>query len=338
MAQRRLTYLAGALVALGWALMTVGAFVRASQSGLGCPDWPACHGRLLAGGHPAMIEEVHRWIATLLIIGVLTLAFAVFRHYRAVRRITRPMVAVIGLLALQVVLGGVTVLLKNVSWTVVIHYGAAAILVAALALLAVRITFLRAGRPTRDAFTTAVTWFAGLSFVLLLLGSTVANTDSHTSCGRGFPLCNGTLVPTLNHHVVINLVHRTWAGAMLVLALWILWRSRRERARVPPVRHAASAVASLYLVQALVGIVVVAVGENTAIEIIHSSLASLTWAALATLLALTWTLPSAQVPHDHRGPERSGRRAAGSSAGDGEPATPPPAARPPRPPAPAHPA
>jgi cytochrome c oxidase assembly protein subunit 15 len=68
MAQRRLTYLAGALVALGWALMTVGAFVRASQSGLGCPDWPACHGRLLAGGHHAMIEEVHRWIATLLII------------------------------------------------------------------------------------------------------------------------------------------------------------------------------------------------------------------------------------------------------------------------------
>ncbi len=41
--------------------MTVGAFGRASESGLGCPDWPACHGRLLASGDHAMIEEFHRW-------------------------------------------------------------------------------------------------------------------------------------------------------------------------------------------------------------------------------------------------------------------------------------
>ena len=121
--------------------MSVGAFVRASESGLGCPDWPSCHGRLLAGGHHAMIEEVHRWIATVLIIGVVGLAIGVFRGYRGDRRLTHPMVWVLGLLVLQVVLGGVTVLLKNVSWTVVIHYGAAALLVAALALVAVRLAF-----------------------------------------------------------------------------------------------------------------------------------------------------------------------------------------------------
>ena len=88
-----------------------------------------------------MIEEVHRWIATVLIIGVVGLAIGVFRGYRGDRRLTHPMVWVLGLLVLQVVLGGVTVLLKNVSWTVVIHYGAAALLVAALALVAVRLAF-----------------------------------------------------------------------------------------------------------------------------------------------------------------------------------------------------
>ena len=296
MTRRRLTYLAGALVTLGWALMTVGALVRASQSGLGCPDWPSCHGRLLAGGHHAMIEEVHRWIASVLIIGVVVLAIGVFRQYRAERRLTGPLMVVLGLLVLQVVLGGVTVLLKNVSWTVVIHYGAAALLVAALALVTVRLAFPANGTaPTRDAFATAVSWFAGLSFALLLIGSTVANTDSHTSCGQGFPLCNGSLLPTLNHHVVINLVHRTWAGAMLVFAVWLLWRSRRDRADVPRIQRAVLAVVSLYLVQAVLGIVVVAVGENTAVEIVHSSFASLTWAALATLLALTRTLPAHAV-------------------------------------------
>jgi heme A synthase len=104
---------------LGWALMTLGAFVRASESGLGCPDWPACHGQLVAGGHHAMIEEFHRWVATMLVVGVVALALMVFRGYRHERRVTRPMVWVLALLALQVVLGGVTVLLRNASWTVV---------------------------------------------------------------------------------------------------------------------------------------------------------------------------------------------------------------------------
>jgi heme A synthase len=36
---------AAAMALLGWALMTLGAFVRASESGLGCPDWPAATSR-----------------------------------------------------------------------------------------------------------------------------------------------------------------------------------------------------------------------------------------------------------------------------------------------------
>ena len=42
----------------------------------------------------------------------------------------------LALLALQVVLGGVTVLLSNVAWTVVAHYGGAALLVASITLVA----------------------------------------------------------------------------------------------------------------------------------------------------------------------------------------------------------
>ncbi len=280
---------------LGWALMTVGAFVRASESGLGCPDWPECHGRLLASGHHAMIEEFHRWLATVLIIGVVGLAVMLFRGYRDERRVTRPMVWVLALLVLQVVLGGVTVLLRNVAWTVVVHYGAAALLVAAITLVATRLAFTGAEPVARDSFSRLIGWFVTLSFGLLLAGSTVANTDSHTACGRGFPLCNGSVFPSLDHQIVLNLTHRVWAGGMLLLALWVLLRSRRDRADAPAIVWAAVAVGGLYLAQAGVGIAVLGLGENTAVEVLHSSIGSLTWVALAVLLSLTWTLREVQT-------------------------------------------
>ncbi len=261
-----------------------------------------------------MIEEIHRWVATVLIVGLAGLAVLVMRRCRGERRVTRPMLLVLGLLMVQVVLGGVTVLLKNVSWTVVLHYGAAGLLVASIALLAVRLAFPTDEAAPRDSFSRLVSWFVWLSFGLLLAGSTVANTDSHTSCGTGFPLCNGSLAPSLNHHVVINLTHRGWAGAMLVLAVVVLVRSRRDRACQPAIIRAAAVVTALYVLQAAAGAVVVAVGDNTAIEVLHSSIGSFTWLALATLLALTRTLPLVPLAAGHTALATSVRHADATAA------------------------
>ncbi len=290
MTRRRLAGWAAGTALLGLAMMTLGAFVRASESGLGCPDWPACHGQLVAGGHHALIEEAHRWLATILVLAVVGLALMVFRDYRHERRVTRPVAWMLALLALQVILGGVTVLLRNVAWTVVAHYGAAALLVWSITLVAVRLAFSADERAPRDSFSRLTTWFVGLSYGLLVAGSTLANAGSDTACGRGFPLCNGALFPSLNHLVVIALVHRVWAGVLLVLALWVLIRSRRDRAGAPPIKWAAAVVSIIYIVQAGLGFLIVGVSDSTATQVLHSSIGSLTWLALATLLSLTWTL------------------------------------------------
>ena len=290
MTRRRLAGWAAGTALLGLAMMTLGAFVRASESGLGCPDWPACHGQLVAGGHHALIEEAHRWLATILVLAVVGLALMVFRDYRHERRVIRPVAWMLALLALQVILGGVTVLLRNVAWTVVAHYGAAALLVWSITLVAVRLAFSADERAPRDSFSALTAWFVGLSYGLLVAGSTLANAGSDTACGRGFPLCNGALFPSLNHLVVIALVHRVWAGVLLVLALWVLIRSRRDRAGAPPIKWAAAVVSIIYIVQAGLGFLIVGVSDSTATEVLHSSIGSLTWLALATLLSLTWTL------------------------------------------------
>ena len=101
-------------------------------------------------------------------------------------------------------------------------------------------------------------------------------------------------VPSLDHQVVIALIHRVWAGALLVLALWVLFRSLRDRAGVPPIKWAAVAVLIIYIVQAVLGFLIVGVSDSTATEVLHSSIGSLTWVALATLLWLTRTLATSQ--------------------------------------------
>ena len=138
--------------------------------------------------------------------------------------------------------------------------------------------------------------FVALSFGLLLAGSTLSNAGSDSACGHGYPLCNGSLFPSLNHLVVIALVHRVWAGVLLVLALWVLIRSRRDRAGAPPIKWAAAVVSIIYIVQAGLGFLIVGVSDSTAIEVLHSSIGSLTWMALMALLSLTRTLPRTLRP------------------------------------------
>lgn len=290
----QLAALTAAMAAFAWGLMTVGAYVRASGSGMGCPDWPICKGQLVVGGDHALVEEIHRWIVTVMSVGLITIAIIVLARFKHERRVTRPMWWVLGFLALQVALGGITVILKNISWTVVMHYGGASLLVASIALLAVRLHYPQLS-GTRDRFWTLTHWFVGLSFGLLLAGSTLANAGSDTVCGSGFPLCRGTLVPALDHNVVIALIHRTWAGAMLIFAVVLLLRSRSARAGQPIIRRLVAVILGLYIVQAFLGFVIVGMTDTTATEVVHSSFGSLTWLALASLLALVRTLPAVPV-------------------------------------------
>ena len=140
------------------------------------------------------------------------------------------MALVLVLLALQVVLGGVTVLLsqRRLDGCRPLRRRSDARRVDHPRCCAARLPASRTGtaRPLRAADR-------------LVRGAELRAAARRLDRGQhrlphlvrsGFPLCNGSLVPSVDHHVVINLAHRTWAGAMLVLALWVMFRSRRDRA------------------------------------------------------------------------------------------------------------
>lgn len=117
---RRLSFIA---VLLCFTLVVLGAYVRLSHAGLGCPDWPGCYGQLLVPdvAHPdyerplehakAWKEMAHRYLASGLGFLIIVLAFLSRRIEQAPRRLPWALVALVvfqGLLGMWTV----TLLLK----------------------------------------------------------------------------------------------------------------------------------------------------------------------------------------------------------------------------------
>src|ERR1700722_1472094 len=133
--QRRLFWfrrlaLAGALLAA--AVVVLGAWVRLTDAGLGCPDWPGCYGHVYPNaGHggaqtgflfgKALHEMVHRYFALtlVLVISSLLLWAALFR-----KDLDQPLIPVallFGIVCLQGALGALTVTMRLKPLIVTAH-------------------------------------------------------------------------------------------------------------------------------------------------------------------------------------------------------------------------
>lgn len=210
--------LAWAATALALVVIVAGAWVRLTDAGLGCPDWPGCYGMVTwpssadhvdranaEWGHVRMVESgkafremFHRYLAGFLGLVILALAFLAWKNRsRPEQPVALPMV-ILGLVIFQAALGmwTVTLLLKPAIVTAHLLGGMATF--GLLLWLSLACT-PRAHAPTLPARAqrTAVVIALIVVCVQIALGGWVSTNYAALAC-TGFPTCHGQWWPDMN--------------------------------------------------------------------------------------------------------------------------------------------
>lgn len=274
------------------ALITLGGAVRVTDSGLACPDWPLCNGQAIPrGDYHVWIEWTHRLVASLVGLAIVVVVVGAWRAYRNRPWVVLPLTAVILVLLVQVVLGGLTVT-EDLPVGIITAHLATAMIIVLLLMGGWLATFappphrqdrrpvdLQARRIARLAVASAVGVFA-----LVLLGSYVTGTEAGYACS-GWPLCNQAYLPD-GRLANIQVSHRYLAAAvgLVILATVVMgWRSRRAGW---PAAWLSLSVALLYLAQVVIGAAQIWTTLADWARVLHLAAATALWAAALLLLAI----------------------------------------------------
>ena len=277
-------------------LVIIGGTVRATNSGLGCPDWPTCHGQVIPpANYHTLIEFSHRTAAS--IVGFIFLGTTFFT-FKTERR--NPLVFWLAftagvLLVVQIILGGITVKKELPAEITAAHLGTAMAFMGVLIVTAIislmRSRGLRAfPSVTGSTFTRLALASAAMAYVTLVLGSYISGTDASLACS-GWPLCNGSIVPGGDSAVGLHFLHRLVAGVLGIMLVALTYIAFEERRRQPLLLAVASFTLVAYVAQALIGAANIWTELAAGVVVAHLSLAALLWCTLVAITGLSYYLP-----------------------------------------------
>ena len=322
-----------AAVPLALLVVVLGATVRLSDAGLGCPDWPGCYGHLTVAAAQsnrhaiqqlwpnqplhtgrAQIEMIHRYAAAGL--GLLIIAVAVSAWRRRRGRLGASLL--VGLVVFQALLGMWTVTLRLAPVVVTAHLLGGLATLGLLWWLALGsagetrgpVRRLSVDAAVAVAASPALRILAAVGLLLLLvqiaLGGWTSSNHAALAC-QGFPSCNGDWWPSADFAAGFEprldgaipggagLIAIHWAHRLgaLTLAL-VLGTVAAVCIRAgAPWRLTGIAVASLVLAQAALGIANVLVGVPLPLAVAHNAGAAL---LLIAVLTLNYRLIPRRVP------------------------------------------
>ena len=257
---------------LMFALIIIGAAVRATGSGLACPDWPLCEGRLIPRFEfHVLIEWFHRLVALLVGVMLLATALRVWTHSETRRRLGALAALAIVLYLTQALLGALTVWKLLSPVMVSSHLAVGTLLFATLLTLG-----LRAGAEVDSREGAAEVRPAGLlplaalatlwSWGQIVLGGMVSSTHAGLAC-PDWPTCYGRWLPPWDGPAALQMLHRFSAYGLFVVMLLTALRARR--AADPRVAASASMALGQTAFQMLLGIANVMLGTPAWLSVLH---------------------------------------------------------------------
>ena len=293
-----------ALAASAWfstlVLILIGSIVRVTGHGLGCPDWPLCYGRAIPPAYGgAWVEFSHRLFGGIAGIQIILLAALAWREGRSRPWSYRPAIAAAGLLAVQVLLGGLHVVLELPAATGLVHTGVAMLIVGLLAAqLAVnlpRLDRLRSGiqrtAPGRR-LGAQLSLVAAATYALLLTGSAVTRSGASLAC-LSFPQC-GAAAPVSQQLIDIHMLHRFTALGVLIVSGWMIGTLLSSN-RHPAVRSYSYLLIGLLAVQTGLGLANVLLLLPMWSRVLHLTLAAVFWSAVVLLWAARLSGPASPL-------------------------------------------
>lgn len=309
-------------------VIVMGAYVRLSDAGLGCPDWPGCYGKALVSdsaefqaGAQAMFpqspldtakawkEMTHRYLAGGLGVGVLILFGMSWRQNQQRAALITWSSILLLLVAMQAALGMWTVHLKVMPIVVTAH-----LLMGFITFWTIAWTYLSSqAEISRRPVVSGPTLLAGFAMVVLLLqialGGWVSSNYAALAC-TDFPRCQGQWLPDNGYDTAFNFLlndssalsaagkvathalHRVGALiSFVVLSLTMLSATSEHYPKA--VRRSGLLLSVLLLLQIVLGIFTVKHGIPLALAVAHNGFAALLMLPLLGVLFFSrYALPN----------------------------------------------
>jgi cytochrome c oxidase assembly protein subunit 15 len=302
-------------------LIMFGAFVRLTDSGLGCPDWPGCYGSVTPLGSlsdihaanrampygavslsKAWIEMVHRYAGSILGMLIIAIVYLAWRHRARLGR--SPLLATVALVTVcvQGAFGAWTVTHLLMPVVVTSHLLFGMLTLAVMTWLAAR---ERPYQPLAAAAARWRGWMAGGVLLLVLqiaLGGWVSTNYAALAC-MDFPTCQGQWLPPMDFaggysiiralgelpsgqmisQYALTAIHWTHRNFAFVVFLYLGLLGLRLRAE-PGLRGPATLMLGLLLAQLLTGLTTIFFQWPLLIAVLHNGGAAGLVLATVTLL------------------------------------------------------
>jgi cytochrome c oxidase assembly protein subunit 15 len=256
-------------------VVTSGAFVRLTGSGLGCENWPRCGTTPFPEkGYHAFIEFGNRVVALVGILLALTAWLAARRTVELPLFAQRlALLAFLGTVA-QIPLGGITVLLDLHPLAVMAHF-LLALAVTGCAAIVVMEAWSNANGRARSG---APGWLGVVAVVgviacavMIVTGAVATASGPHPGSDQEVERLGLGIRDTVYVHVRATAVYGIW----LLLLAWQLMRGRRER---PGVALLGGTLLGVLVVQMAVGEIQYRNALPWGLVLVHVTLAAAIWA------------------------------------------------------------